>query len=268
MLYRLRMLLLLGALGCAAAFGHARTPDQDAAQLFEQGMNALAGTGLSRSPVLAVDALRRSAELGYAPAQVVLGSLYQLGKVVAQEPAQALEWYKKAAEQDDPLAEWLAGSLIYSGDSGVRDLNEAGAWFRKAAKHGDPFGQYLLGMVELDRNNYGEAAGWFRKAAMQGLPRAQQQLGALLRQGHGVSQDRFEAYIWLWLSFEAGNESVSNDLQALEAVLGSSQVEQAKNKARNMEIRTALDSRCSGWRGEFQVIPTPPPPEMQRYCRE
>ncbi len=270
MLSRLSVFTLLGSLVCAAAFGQAPTSGQDPAQLFDKGMNALVGTGLSpsRNPLIAVDYLRRSADLGYAPAQVVLGSLYHVGKVVAHEPGQALDWYKKAGAQDDPLAEWLAGSLIYSGEGALRDLNEASAWFRKAAKHGDPFGQYLLGMVELERNNYHEAADWFRKAAMQGLPQAQQQLGTLLRQGHGVNEDKFEAYIWLLLSFEAGNQSVSSDLQVLEGELGGNQVEQAKNRARNVGIRSALADGCSGWRGEFEVIPTPPPPEMQRYCRE
>jgi hypothetical protein len=83
-----------------------------------------------------------------------------------------------------------------------------------------------------------------------------------------VSEDKFEAYIWFLLSFEAGNQSVSSDLQVLEAELGSNQVEQAKTRARSVGIRKALADGCTGWRGEFQVIPTPPPPEMQRYCRK
>lgn len=158
MLYRLCVLTLLGGLVCAAALGQAPASGRDPVQLFDKGMNALAGSGLSRNPVLAVDYLRRSADLGYAPAQVVLGALYQVGRDVPRQPGQALDWYKKAADQDDPLAQWLAGSLIYSGEGALRDLNEASAWFQKAAKHGDPFGQYLLGMVELERNNYREAA--------------------------------------------------------------------------------------------------------------
>lgn len=266
--YRLCLLILLVSLVPCAGFGQGVTSRPDPVQLFDKGMNALVGTGLSSNPIAAVDYLRRSAESGYAPAQVVLGSLYQVGRVVPREPSQAFDWYKKAAQQDDPLAEWLAGSLIFSGDGPIRDLNEAGAWFRKAANHGDPFGQYLLGMVELERNNYRPAADWFRKAAMQGLPQAQQQLGTLLRQGQGVSHDKFEAYIWLLLSFEAGNQSVSTDLQSLEAELSGTQVEQAKTKARSIGIRSALADGCSGWRGEFQAIPTPPPPELQRYCRE
>jgi TPR repeat protein len=123
-------------------------------------------------------------------------------------------------------------------------------------------------MVKLELGDYGEAAQWFRKAAMQGLPQAQQQLATLLRQGLGVKQDKPEAYMWLLLSFESGNQSVANDLQSLEANLFSKQVEEAKSKARKLGPRRALAHGCTGWPGEFQPIPTPPPPEIQRYCRE
>jgi len=80
-----------------------------AAQLYEKGMNALTGTGLSRNDVNATDYIRRSAELGYAPAQVTLGYFYETGTILTREPEQGAEWYKKAAQQDDVLGEWLLG---------------------------------------------------------------------------------------------------------------------------------------------------------------
>lgn len=257
---------LLGAgLICTCMFGQAAPRGQE---LFDKGMNALAGTGMSRNDVNALEYLRQSANLGYAPAQVVLGALYQTGRSVVRDSRQALDWYSKAADQGDPLAAWLLGCLIVSGEGTLRDINAGGAWFRKSAERGDPFGEYLLGMVKLERAEYREAAQWFRKAAMQGLPQAQQQLGTLLRQGQGVKQDKQEAYLWLLLSFESGNQSVANDLQSLEASLFSQQVEQAKTKARQVGNRAVLAHGCTGWPGEFQAIPTPPPPEIQRYCRE
>lgn len=265
MSYRLIIFILVGCLGCARIGGQSATRGQE---LFDKGMNALVGTGQSRNDLNALDYLRRAANLGYAPAQAVLGSLYQTGRSVIRDPRQALDWYRKAAEQDDPLAAWLAGSLIFSGDGVLRDIQAAGAWFRKSAEHGDPFGEYLLGMVKLERREYTEAAEWFRKAAIQGLPQAQQQLGTLLRQGQGVKLDKPEAYMWLLLSFESGNPSVSTELQALEASLFSKQVEEAKTRARSVDVRAAVAHGCTGWPGEFQVIPAPPPPEIQRYCRE
>ncbi|MGA8150357.1 MAG: tetratricopeptide repeat protein [Terriglobales bacterium] len=269
---RNRLAILALLCFCAPVCSRAQTVTLglNAAQLFDKGMNALLGSSASRNDVIALDSFHRSAELGYAPAQVVLGYLYETGRIVTPDPMQAFDWYKSAAGQDDPLAEWLVGHMIYSGAIPPRDLNEASLWFQKAASHNDPFGQYLLGRVKLERKDYAGAAIWLQKAALQGLPQAQQQLGLLLQQGRGVPEDKFEAYVWLLLSSESSHHSPGNDLQALEADLGSSQVEQAKSKAREIEAsstRMVLARGCTGWNGELLAIPAPPPPDIQRFCR-
>jgi hypothetical protein len=72
------------------------------------------------------------------------------------------------------------------------------------------------------------------------------------------------------VSNDAGNGRVARDLQSLEAELGTNQVEQAKTKARQMErsvSRSVNAHGCTGWPGEFGVIPAPPPPDLQRFCR-
>ena len=227
------------------------------------------GSAASRNDITALDSFHRSAELGYVPAQVVLGYLYETGRIVTPDPIQAFDWYKRAAGQDDPLAEWLVGYMIYTGAVPPRDLNEASLWFQKAAAHNDPFGQYFLGRVKLDRKDYAGAASWLQKAALQGLPQAQQQLGLLLQQGRGVPEDKLGAYVWLLLSSEAQG-SAGNELQTLEADLGSNQVEQAKSKARELQAvytRRTVAHGCTGWAGELQLIPAPPPPDIQRFCR-
>ncbi len=246
-----------------------QTLDLNASQLFEKGMNALTGSDVSRNDQNALDSFRRSAELGYAPAQVALGYFYETGRGTAMEPGQALDWYKKAAVQDDTLAQWLLGRLIYKGDVEPRDLNQAEGWLRKSAAHDNPFAEYLLGMIRLEHQDYPGAAGWFRKAAEQGLPQAQAQLGLLLKDGRGVHQNKFEAYVWLLVSSDAGTHS-DPVLQSLEADLGSNSVERAKTEAAARELRVArsvVANGCTGWPGEFGAIPAPPPPDLQRFCR-
>ena len=189
--------LLLCTFVTSTTFAQTATLGLNAPQLYEKGMNSLLGAGISRNDVNAVDYFRRSAELGYPQAQVVLGYLYETGSVVTQDSQQAADWYKKAARQDDRLADWLLGRLYYTGSGVPRDLNVAESWLQKSANQGDPFGQYLLGLIRLERNDYTKAADWFRKAATQGLPHAQQHLGELLKQGRGVNEDKFEAYVWL-----------------------------------------------------------------------
>jgi hypothetical protein len=64
--------------------------------------------------------------------------------------------------------------------------------------------------------------------------------------------------------------SVANDLQELEGQLGSTQLEQAKTRARELEqtvTRSVVAHGCTGWSGEFGNVPAPPPPDVQRFCR-
>jgi len=270
-MFRRVLAFLLTSFALTLALGNAQTTaGLNAPQLYEKGMNALVGSRVTQSGVDAMEYFRRSADLGYAPAQVVLGYFYETGTFTPKEPAQALSLYKKAAQQDDPLAQWLAGRMVYAGTLSPRDLNEAVALLQTAADHGNPFGQYLLGKIKLERQDYSQSAQWLRKAAEQGLPQAQQQLAILLRDGQGVPRDKFEAYVWMILSQEAGNRAVAADLQALEADLGSNQTEQAKSKSREMETsvtRTVNARGCTGWPGEFAAIPTSPPPDLQKFCR-
>jgi TPR repeat protein len=268
----MRYRLIAAALLCGLLVqaGHAQSPNPQ--RLFEIGMNALTGVGDSHSPQTALDYIHRSADVGYPPAEVMLGYFYDTGTIATKEPGQALLWYKKAAQQDDRVGEWLLGRLIFSGAVPARDLNEASRWLQKAAAHNDPFGQYLLGRVKLERQDYVQAAEWFRKAAMQGLPQAQQQLGMLLKQGQGVNVDKAEAYVWLLMSYEAGNQSaaVANSLAELQPALGSTQLDQAKSRARELQqtaSRAVTARGCTGWQGEFDAIPTPPPPDIQDFCR-
>jgi len=262
-------ILVIGfALGCSV--GGAQTAGLNAPQLFDQGMNALMGSRVTRSDLNAIEYFHRSADLGFAPAQVVLGYLFETGRATPVNAREALDWYKKAAQQDDPLAQWLAGRMIYAGSVPGRDLNDAISFLQSAADHGDPFGEYLLGKVKLERQDYPNAAAWFGKAAQQGLPQAQAQLATLLRDGQGVAQDKFEAYVWMLVSNDAGNRRIGSDLQTLEAELGTNRVEQAKTKAREMErsvTRSVTAHGCTGWPGEFDAIPAPPPPDLQRFCR-
>jgi TPR repeat protein len=261
--------VVFGLLISASAFAQLNTTD--APRLFEAGMNALTGVGETHDTQTAMENLRRSADLGYAPAQVVLGYIYETASAgVAQDAGQAIEWYKKAAKQDDVVGDWLLGRAYYTGVGTGKDLEQAASALKKAAAHNDPFGQYLLGMVQLERNDYAAAAGSFRKAAMQGLPQAQQQLGTMLKDGRGAAVDKFEAYVWLLLSARAGNMSVGADMALLEVDLGSNKTEQAKTRARELEMsvaRVVVAKGCTGWPGEFNAVPTPPPPDVQSFCR-
>lgn len=161
-----RFAILIVSLSLACLRGNAQSAPlgENAPELFEKGMNALQGSRTTRSIPNAVDYFRRSAELGFAPAEVVLGYFYDTGHAVTADPREALEWYKKAGQQDDPLAQWLVGRIIDAGLVPPRDLNEARKWLEKSSAHGDPFADYLLGKIALERSDYARSASEFRQS--------------------------------------------------------------------------------------------------------
>lgn len=272
LMHRRQGLLILSlSLLCSSILANAQTTTGlDPSELFEKGMNALIGSSASRSGANAIEYFRRSAELGFAPAQVVLGYFYETGLNMTADPREALGLYKKAGQQGDPLAQWLVGRMIYLGEAGPRDLNEAASWLEKSSAQNNPFAKYLLGKIAFDRGHYDHSAELFRKAAEQGLPRAQLQLALQLSDGQGVPRDVSEAYLWMLVSYDGGQRSIAQNLQALEAELSDTQLEQAKSKARELEgraDRNVMAHGCTGWRGEFDDVATPPPPDIQKFCR-
>ncbi len=265
-------------IACTLVYAQRGASPSQGEQLFDNGMNALRGSTTMRNDLRALDYFRQAGAAGYAPTQVVLGYFEETGTIAAREPQQAAFHYAKAAEQNDRLAQWALGKLYFTGDAGTRDLNRAEQWLDRAADQGDPFGAYLLGLIKLERHDYAAAAASFRTAAQQGLPQAQQQLALLLRDGRGVAQDRAEEYTWLLLSLQTrngrrGSTASSNAdyiLGELEAALGSTAVEHAKDRARQLETSVSRSRNahgCTGWKGEFRQIPTTPPPEIQQFCR-
>jgi hypothetical protein len=62
---------------------------------------------------------------------------------------------------------------------------------------------------------------------------------------------------------------VSEDIKQLEADLGSTNVGRLKTEVRKREDttkRSLLAHGCTDWQGEFDLLPTTPPPDIQRFC--
>lgn len=250
----------------AMAVAQSTSPDA----LYERGMDAITGVGPSRNDALGVDNFRRSAELGYGPAQIALGYYYETGTFLARDPGQALELYRKAAIQGDPEAGWLAGRLYFLGGAVPRDLEMARKWLKLAADQNNAYGAYYLGRLMADRD-YTKAPALYKIAADQGLPQAQYFYAKTLKDGRGIAQDRFTAYVWYSIAADAGYAAAGADMGELNTsgYLTSDQISEAKAKARDMEqvvIRAVTARGCSGWDGEFDEFPTPPPPKLQRFC--
>jgi TPR repeat protein len=257
---------IFALLSAMAAFAQSTSPDA----LYERGMDAITGVGTSRNDTLGIDYFRRSAALGYGPAQIALGYYYESGTFITRDPAEALDLYKKAAQQGDPLAGWLAGRLYFLGTGGVADQDAAQKWLKIAAGQNNAYGAYYLARLMADKD-YTKAPKLYKIAADQGLPQAQYFYAKTLRDGRGIPQDRFNAYLWYTVAADAGYKAAIADLNELDrgGYLTTDQIAQAKAQARDMEqvvIRAVTAHGCSGWEGEFDEFPTAPPATLQRFC--
>ena len=54
---------------------------------------------------MALDWFTKSAERGFAQAQLIVGKIHEIGEIVPQDMAEALEWYTKSAEQGSAQAQ-------------------------------------------------------------------------------------------------------------------------------------------------------------------
>jgi TPR repeat protein len=238
--------------------------------LYDRGVDAITGIGSSRSDTQGIEYFRRSADLGFGPAQIALAYYYETGTVLPSNPAQALDLYRKAAQQGDPLAGWLAGRQYFLGLGVPRDLDAAQKWLKLSADQNNAYGAYYLGRLMADRD-YMKAPKLYKIAADQGLPQAQYFYAKTLKDGRGIPQDRFTAYVWYSIAADAGYTAAGADMGEIDSSgsLTTQQISEAKNKARDLEqvaIRAVTARGCSGWPGEFDEFPAPPPPQLQGFC--
>lgn len=189
---------------------------------FADGSKAyLAGDVVGSMPLL-----RRAADAGHAPAQVMLGDI--LDKSEFDE--EAVVYFRKAADQGSADGQFGLGSMYSSGEGVKKDLAIARKWITMAAEQGQKqaigvmaqaFISGQLNVSEQERQGE-EARRWIRKSADLGYLPAVDALMLAYRNGEfGLEPDAAEAARWQ----AKGNE--------LRNILPGSR----KGKARNKEIK-------------------------------
>jgi hypothetical protein len=78
--------------------------------------------------------------------------------------------------------------------------------------------------------------------------------------------------MWLVIALDAGYSMAQRDLTELDGggFFTTAQISDAKAKARQLEaivIRSVNARGCTGWLGELDEFPSPPPPKLHRFCR-
>lgn len=149
------------------------------------------------TPISPMQSLRLQAERGNVDAQFALAQAYDRGRDVPQDKAEAVKWYRRAAEQGDAPSQYYVGNSYWEG----------------------------IGVTKKEQ----EAVRWWQLAAAQGFGLAQNSLGrALVTGGSGVSPDKIQAYVWLTLSANQGNQEADQQRAVLSKQLKPDQIEKGK----------------------------------------
>jgi TPR repeat protein len=72
-----------------------------------------------------------------------------------------------------------------------------------------------------------EAAKGYRLAAAQGYPQAQVNMGAMYYQGQGVSTDYTQAYMWMKVAADGGDNFARQNVERIALKMNAKQIEKA-----------------------------------------
>jgi hypothetical protein len=93
--------------------------------------------------------LSEAASEKYAPAQTILGHVYEEGKGVPTDLPKAVEFFQTAAEAGDSEAQQNLGRLYENGTGVPQDFVRAWLWFALSSEQGNLMGQKLREELEL-----------------------------------------------------------------------------------------------------------------------
>lgn len=154
------------------------------------------------------DLLKRARQ-GDAVAQMLIGGVWLGGTHVKPNPAHARYWLDLAARQNLSMAQVLLGELYEKGRlGGLPDYPTAARYYRMAADQNDPMGALKLAKLHFSgrgvpRDNT-KAAFLMKFAADQNIPIAAHYYGDMLFAGLGIPRDAPEAFAYYKKGAEAG----------------------------------------------------------------
>jgi hypothetical protein len=174
------------------------------------------------SPELVFKWLKRSAELGYAAAQSMIGGYYWSGyywggEFVEPDDNEAIKWYRASAEQGHPWGLYELGRCYELG-RGVAENEEEAFRYYKESVESEEDSPALTSLVRCYSEGVGveknteKAIEILRKAAEAENSEAQYELGNWLRTGTGVDLNAEEAFEWMTHAANAGNEEAQDAL--------------------------------------------------------
>jgi TPR repeat protein len=208
------------------------------------GVMYLNGWGVGRNYGAALRWFREAADQGFARAYYNLGILYMNGQGVHQDYEAARQYFEKGANAGDTSAQTNLGYLYDRGLGMPQNPKLALKWYRKAAEGGNPLAQHNLGDLYLRGDGVEQdnalALEWFKKAAAQGQTGAEIKLGYMLAEGRGTAKDPETAYSWIQAAYRAGDNRGQDLMRSLESRLSSQQLQRAKERAEKLRAESEV----------------------------
>jgi len=108
--------------------------DNPAALFYASGVSAESIETLEQFETRHIRQLKKSAELGYAPALHKLAICYDNGDPVPRDTGKAAQLFRQAAEKGHPHAQWIYGVDLLRGQNGIEKNEVLGlTYIEKAA---------------------------------------------------------------------------------------------------------------------------------------
>jgi TPR repeat protein len=192
------------------------------------------GQGVPLDYAQAVEHYRAAASLGHGGAENNLGGLYQYGRGVPKDIHLAFQHYRAAAEHGNVMGEYNLATFYHLGYATPPDVVEAAKWFRAAADQGLASAQANLALFYFKGTgvpiDYAQSAHYSRLAAEQGLPHAAINYAYLCEHGMGVPRDYVAAYLWYSRAVARGDKSGASPLKSVAHHLSREQLQQANTQ--------------------------------------
>jgi hypothetical protein len=207
------------------------------------------GWGVSRNYAAAQLWLRRAADAHYAPAYFNLGQLYFKGIGVRQDYAEALRFFQLGVDAGDSYSQTNLAYIYDRGLGVAQDVNAAVRWYSKAADAGNAMAQSNL----ADLYSHGEgvtrdeamAFRLFQKAAEQGHTGAQIQVAYRLAEGVGTSKDPRAALTWVTAAVSSGDNRGQELLHTLQLQLKPSEIKRSQQVAADLRQKSATTAKAA-----------------------
>ena len=197
-----------------------------------------------------------------------LGKLYTDGTSVGKDLAKAAQWYERSAELGFAPAQYIIGNFNEKGLGIEKNAAVAAEWYEQAAKGGNIIAMHNLAVLTATPNalsaepDMTAAFKWFSNAADYGVRDSQVNAGIFHTKGFGTEVNLIEAYKWFAIAAKAGDKDAGSKRDVIANAIQPDQLEVAKELVKDWKpldiVKAANEVPANeAWKSSIAVSKTP-----------